>query len=48
MGSVKDEIIEYQEEKDNLESKLVDLKNVVNEKQSEVLYILCYLINDLL
>ncbi|GBM50318.1 Structural maintenance of chromosomes protein 4 [Araneus ventricosus] len=35
MGAVKDEIQEFQEEKDKFEEELVNLKSVVNDKKSE-------------
>ncbi|GFS58401.1 structural maintenance of chromosomes protein 4 [Trichonephila clavipes] len=36
MGSVKDEIQEFQEEKDKYEEELINLKSVVNDKKSEL------------
>ncbi|CAL1275385.1 unnamed protein product [Larinioides sclopetarius] len=36
MGAVKDEIQEFQEEKDKHEEELVNLKSVVNDKKSEL------------
>lgn len=38
MGSLKEEIQGFQEEKDEFESELVKVKHIVDEKKSEVMY----------